>query len=233
MKLVAQNLSCERAGRVIATGLSFEVCSGDVLLVTGPNGAGKTTLLRTIAGFLKCGAGRLWLEPPGGASSEGAAEYASGIAERCHFVGHHNGLKATLTTRENLVFWSAYLAAPHATGRHATGPHESGMAVARVDDALERFGLSALSQMPAGYLSAGQKRRLCLARLLVATRPIWLLDEPTASLDQASSCSLAHIVQSQVRAGGMVIAATHLDLGVTATRELRLGLASHAPGEAP
>lgn len=198
MKLIADMLSSVRGGRAVFSKLSFEVAGGEALLLTGPNGSGKTTLIRTIAGLLRPAAGQVRLEG-------GHPEHSLG--EECHYVGHLNGVKSTLSVEENAKFWNRFL----------DGAHEA------VETALATFGLSALRDIPAGYLSAGQKRRLGLARVLLARRPIWLLDEPTVSLDEASQAMVAGAVDAHVAAGGMVIAATHVPLGFGKSRELRLG----------
>lgn len=198
MKIVVENLRLERGARAIVAGLSLTVASGEALLLTGANGAGKSTLLRALAGLFSPASGKIRLD---GLDAE------STVGEKCHFIGHHNGLKSSLTAAENLTFWSNYLG--------ATGP-------SRVAAALGRLQLSSLETIPAAYLSTGQKRRLGLARLLVADRPIWLLDEPTVSLDQTSARLLADIINTHVASGGIAIAATHLPLGLTNTRELRL-----------
>ncbi len=119
-------------------------------------------------------------------------------------------MKPSLTVAENATFWSRFL----------------GGARDRLDAALETFGLVALRDIPAGYLSAGQKRRLGLARLLLAERPLWLLDEPTASLDSAAQEMLAGAVNAHLAAGGLVVAATHMPLGFDRARELHLGTAA-------
>ncbi len=129
------------------------------------------------------------------------------MAEQCHYVGHLNAIKAQLTVAENARFWAAYLGGP-----------ETGVAAA-----LGRLQLSALAGIKAGYLSAGQKRRLGLVRMLVVARPLWLLDEPLVSLDTASQVVLAQLIDTHVAAGGMAIAATHQPLGLRSARELRLG----------
>ncbi len=198
MKLVADRLSSSRGGRALFADLSFAVPEKGALLVTGPNGAGKTTLIRTIAGFLQPDAGAVRLE---GASLDHA------LGEQCHYLGHANAIKAALTVGENASFWSRFL----------------GGARERLDVALQAFGLASLRDIPAGYLSAGQKRRLGLARLLLAERPLWLLDEPTTSLDSAGQNALAQVVNRHLAAGGLVMAATHLPLGFTGAQELRLG----------
>ncbi|MEW5963189.1 MAG: heme ABC exporter ATP-binding protein CcmA [Pseudomonadota bacterium] len=209
MQLIADNLTLMRGARTVIDRLSFRAAAGDTLLLTGPNGAGKTTLIRALAGLLRPSAGSIRLD--GGAA-------AIEVAEQAHYVGHLNGIKPSLTVAENLAFWRAYLDG-------SGNPHD-------VADALDRFGLASLAEIPAGYLSAGQKRRLGLARLLVARRPVWLLDEPTVSLDAASTRLLAEVVDSHVAAGGLVVAATHLPLGLARTTELRLGaLSPQAGGE--
>jgi heme exporter protein A len=184
--------------------LCFGIAPGQTLLLTGPNGAGKTTLLRIIAGFLPPTAGCVTL-------SGGNPKLT--IAEQAHYVGHLNAVKARLTVAENAAFWAQFL------GGSAT----------LVDRALERFGLAPLADFPAGFLSAGQKRRLGLARLLVAQRTLWLLDEPTASLDDAASTIVAETIEAHVTAGGLAVVATHLPLGLSGARELRLG---ETPGAA-
>jgi heme exporter protein A len=178
--------------------LSFRIAGGQLLLLTGPNGAGKTTLLRTIAGFLPPAAGRVTL-------SGGDPEFT--LAEQMHYIGHLNAVKASLTVAENAAFWAGFL----------------GGSSALVDRALARFGLAALADIPARFLSAGQMRRLGLARLLVAQRPLWLLDEPTAALDAAAASILAEAVDAHVQGGGLALVATHLPLGLSGARELRLG----------
>ena len=202
MKLSGDKLSSVRGGRTLFADLSFAVAAGEALLVMGPNGAGKTTLLRTIAGLLQPAAGRVFMEG-------GAPDHA--LSEQCHYVGHSNAIKTSLTVAENAAFWSRFL-----------GNGSAGQA------ALETFGLAALSDIPAGYLSAGQKRRLGLARLLLADRPVWLLDEPTASLDGASQEALTGAVNVHLARGGIVVAATHVPLGFIGSRELHLGRLAQA-----
>lgn len=204
MRLIVENLVVRRGNRIVIDALSFEASSGEAVLLTGPNGSGKTTLLRSIAGFLTPENGQV--------SLEGGPEEAS-PGEQSHYVGHANGIKSGLTAGENLRFWCDYLGgtADRAEKRN------------RIDDALERMHLLALEDIPAGYLSAGQKRRLGLARLLVSHRPLWLLDEPSVSLDTASVALLSAIAKEHVANGGLAIAATHLPLGLENPRELRLG----------
>jgi heme exporter protein A len=200
VQLIADKMAVARGERLVVDGVSFRLNAGNVLQLTGPNGAGKTTLLRAVAGFLPLAGGALAL-------TGGAAD--TPLGEQCHYVGHLNGIKAKLTVAENLAFWASYLG--------------GAVSAARVNAALDAFGLTPLAGISAGYLSAGQKRRAGLARLLVAERPIWLLDEPTVSLDAASTAVLASLIGTHIGNGGLVLAATHIPLGLATVKELRLG----------
>lgn len=196
MKLIADTLACERGGRRVFSDLTFALERGQGLQLTGPNGAGKSSLLRLIAGFLRPAAGRLELE--------GGADDVS-LGEQCHFVGHLNGIKRALSVAENAAFWADYLGG---------GDIEAG---------LERLALGDLRDIPAGLLSAGQARRLGLVRLAIAERPLWLLDEPSVSLDAASQEILAGLMREHLDRGGLVMAATHVPLGIDFTDVLTLG----------
>jgi heme exporter protein A len=208
MELVAEGLACRRAGRRVFAGVSFRVGAGEAATLTGPNGAGKSTLLRLLAGFLRAEAGEARLD---GLS---LGRDADGFQERVAYAGHLDGVKPQLTVAENLGGWAAlYGAAP-----------------GRVGTALERFGLSALADWPAATCSAGQKRRLGLARLLVAGRPLWLLDEPTVSLDAAAVATFAEVVREHLAGGGLAVAATHVPIGLEGGPAIRLAPA--APAEA-
>lgn len=199
MKLEAQDLACVRGGRVIFEGLGFALEAGEGLAVTGPNGAGKSSLLRTLAGLIPPARGRVRLE--GGAPD-------TPLGEQCHFVGHANGIRKSLTVAENLAFWAGFYGAPEET-----------------EAALARFGLGGIAGISAGLLSAGQARRLALARLLQAPRPVWFLDEPAASLDAASTKLLADAIREHLEAGGIAVASMHAPLGVSFARDLALGRA--------
>ena len=201
-KLTAQDLTVMRGSRAILAGLSFTVAAGEALILTGPNGIGKTTLLRTIAGFMPLAAGRLLLDGQRGDEP---------IGESCHFIGHLNGVKPSLTVGQTLRFFETFLG------------NDSG----RADLAAEALGIDALIDIPAAYLSAGQKRRLGLARLLCAERRVWLLDEPAVSLDRQAQTVLAGMVNAHLGQSGIVIAATHTDLGWHNMK--RLDLAEAAP----
>ena len=193
MRLSAENLTLERGGRRLFAGLSFAAGPGEALVVTGPNGAGKSSLLRAIAGFLPLAGGHVTFE--GGE-----------LEERVHYLGHADALKSALTASENLSFWAALL----------------GGTPGRVAPALARLGLPHVADFPVRALSAGQKRRVALARLLVAPRPLWLLDEPTTALDVGAQALFAQVMREHLAQGGIIVAATHAPLGLEAPREIRL-----------
>jgi heme exporter protein A len=196
--LAAKDLSCQRGGRLIFQNLSFGLAPGEALLVTGPNGAGKTSLLRQVAGLLPLAREELRLE---GAGPDAV------LPELCHYIGHLNAVKASLSVGENLAFWSDFL--------NANG--------AGLERALAAFGLTSLADLPAGLLSAGQKRRLALSRLFAAPRPIWLLDEPQASLDAASVKLLDACIKDHLAAGGIALVASHTPLKTKFAHRLALG----------
>jgi heme exporter protein A len=198
MQLVARELRCSRGGREVFHNINFKLRAGELLAVQGPNGAGKSSLLRLVGGLLPITAGRLLLE---------GSDPNLTLAEQCHYVGHQDAVKPSLTVRENLSFWARYL----------------GEGVSRETEALEQFGLDALAELPAACLSAGQRRRVSLARLTAAKRPLWLLDEPTTSLDVAAQAQLAALMQAHMAGGGLIVVATHGPLGVPASHELLLG----------
>lgn len=196
--LAASNLSCQRGGRLVFQNLSFKLAPGEALLVTGPNGAGKTSLLRQIAGLLPLAAGELRLD---GAGPDAA------LPELCHYIGHANAVKVSLSVKENLAFWAEYL----------DGCDED------LERALASFGLNQLADLPAGLLSAGQKRRLALSRLFAAARPIWLLDEPQSSLDASSVKLLDAAIEDHLKAGGIAVVASHTALKTKFGHKLILG----------
>ena len=202
LRLSAEKLGIERGGRTLLTNLTLSVGPGEALIVTGPNGAGKSSLLRVLAGLLRPSDGSIRLE---GLSDDD--DPAPGA--HAHYVGHADAQKPALTARENLQFWAAMLS------QSRTG--------ATPEAALARFSIRHTADFQTGYLSAGQKRRLALARLLTAPRPIWILDEPATALDAATQESFADIMREHLSAGGVIVAATHAPLGLAGARELRLG----------
>lgn len=202
MRLSVEDLACRRSGRRIFAGLSFALGPGEALAVTGRNGAGKSSLLAILAGRLRPDSGRMRTEDVGEAS----------LSECLHSVGHRDGLKAALTAGENLAFARALL------GEDRMEPRA----------ALARLGLGHAHDLPVAYLSAGQRRRVALARLLVCHRPLWLLDEPTAALDTASQTLLAELMAEHRAAGGLVVAATHQALGLDDAATL--AIAAPEPG---
>jgi heme exporter protein A len=206
LKLVVEDLSQAYGDLVLFQGLGFAVASGRALVVTGDNGTGKSTLLRTLSGLMLPTAGSVRLEG-------GDAE--TPIAEQCHLVGFQNALKPDLTATETLEQW-----------RDILGPGPDALPIA---EALERLGLEQFAQTPAGFLSTGLKRRLALARILVAQRPLWLLDEPTAALDHASSKLVADMIVDHLAAGGLAVIATHLDLGIAGLDALELAPLAATP----
>jgi heme exporter protein A len=201
LTLAGKGVSCVRGGRNIFSDLNFSVSSGETLAVTGPNGSGKSSLLRQIAGLLLVDAGAITLS--------GASDDLS-LPEQAHFLGHRDGVKPTLTALENIAFWFDFLGG----GSSASSPSA----------ALEAVGLGSLRHLPAAVLSAGQRRRLALARLIALKRPVWLLDEPTTALDDMAQAVIAGLMAEHLRGGGLIVAATHQPLGIAA-RELRLGSA--------
>lgn len=191
VSLTAENLACARGERRLFDSLSFTVRAGQALAVEGANGAGKTSLLRLLAGFLAPAAGRVVVR-----TAQGDSDEAETRARLVGWLGHLDGLKPQMTVREQLSFYA----------------HLYGVAVS--DAALEQVNLSRQADLPCRYLSAGQKRRLALARLLVSNRPLWLLDEPFAALDSAGQALVAQLMVRHCGQGGIVIAATHDPLGL-------------------
>jgi heme exporter protein A len=199
VRISASNLVCVRGSREIFRNVNFSLASGTALAVVGPNGAGKSSLLRIVAGLLRLESGRLDFDG-------GDPELT--IPEQAHYLGHQDALKPALSVAENLMFWAGYL----------------GDGDAQPAEALEAVGLAAIPDLPAGYLSAGQRRRLSIARLIAVRRPIWLLDEAAAALDQAAQARLVDLMRTHLSGGGLILAATHAPLGLDA-QELRLGAA--------
>ena len=205
MRLTVTDLACARSERTVFTALSFALGPGEGLVVTGRNGAGKSTLLAALAGGLRPAAGTIVVE--------GVGERM--LPECLHLVGHRDGLKGALTARENLAFARDLLG----------GDRPSGIGLTP-DAALDAVGLAHAAALPVAYLSAGQRRRVALARLLVARRPLWLLDEPTSALDVASQARLDRMLRDHLTAGGLLVVATHAPLDLPGTRPLVIGPAA-------
>ena len=200
MRIVVENLACRRSGRLVFEGLSFTLTRGEALIVTGRNGAGKSSLLALMAGRLRSEAGAIRVDGLG----------ESSLAECLHLVGHRDALKTALTAEENLSFARDLLGDPALSSR----------------EALDAVGLTHAADLPVAYLSAGQRRRVALARLLVAHRPLWLLDEPTSALDVAAQDALLHLMTAHLAGEGLIIAATHAPLAIGGAKELRLDQAT-------
>jgi heme exporter protein A len=200
MRLSGRGVRCVRGGREVFSGLDFEASSGEALAVVGPNGSGKTSLLRLIAGLLAVAGGSIALD---------GGEDELTLPEQSHYLGHRDALKPALSVSENLGFWRDFL------GGTTSDPAES-LAIVELDHA---------ARLPAAYLSAGQRRRLSIARLLTVRRPVWLLDEPTNALDTSGQKLFSTLMGDHLARGGMIIAATHMPLGIAA-RSLCVGDAS-------
>ena len=197
IRLEVSGLTVDRGERRVLDGLSLSVEAGEALVVTGRNGAGKSTLLRAVAGLTAIAAGTIALTGWDGPS-----------AAAMHLVGHSDAVKPQLTVAANAAFWSRW--------HGGEGDDET------VEAALEAVGLLPLLDTPAAFLSQGQRRRLALARVVAAPRPLWLLDEPTAGLDAASRAAFASLMEGHLAGGGLILAATHEPLGLPGARTLEL-----------
>lgn len=197
MHLVAKNLAAQRGGEILFHHLDFMLQPTQLMTVTGSNGAGKSTLLRIIAGLLEAHEGSICL------SDEGV-DFNVGVG--CHYLGSQNAMKSLLSVEDNLTFWAHFQGDPQLSVR----------------DALKRVELSGLEQLPYGVLSTGQKRRVAIARLLISYRPVWILDEPTSGLDTNATSLFANIMAEHLKTSGMIIAATHLPLGIPETEHILL-----------
>ncbi|MFD1254902.1 Cytochrome c biogenesis ATP-binding export protein CcmA [Devosia equisanguinis] len=196
LRLNVHGLSCGRGDAVLLEGLDLALDGGHALLLRGPNGSGKSTLLLTLAGLLRPLEGTITFE--GHDEENGPA---------LHYCGHRNAVRARLGVLETLNFWRAL----------------NGAGTMEPEAALERVGLGRAALLDAAYLSAGQQRRLALARLLVSPRPLWLLDEPTAALDSEGHALVAALVIEHLASGGLAIIATHDPLDIAAAETLTLG----------
>lgn len=195
MRITAENLSCERGGRTVFSDQNFSLGSGEFLQLAGPNGSGKSSLLRLLANLSEPSLGKITLEG-------GSPELTLG--QQAHYIAHSDASKSALTVTENLIFWRDFLGGGD------------------LQHAVESVNLSALADYPVALLSAGQKRRLALARLALVTRAIWLLDEPSVGLDEASQKLLVALMSKHLKAGGLIVAATHVPLGLKPQKNLYL-----------
>lgn len=207
MRLVVDQVSVDRGGRRVLQSVSFTAEAGDAIVVVGPNGAGKSTLLSALAGLLPISEGAIRVE--------GAPDTEAPARDYLHYVGHREALKNALTLRETLDFWAALL--------DCGDSGLSGGAALDAQAALDQMQLSHALDLPVGYLSAGQRRRTTLARLFVAPRPVWLLDEPVTALDVGAQARFAQAMERHRAQGGIVVAATHAELGLQRIRTLTLG----------
>jgi len=199
MRFEADALSARRGEDLLFRDISFTLSDGEALVVTGPNGSGKSTLLRVLAGLLP--------------QESGAVRFVDSAEDRpareaCHYLGHRNAMKRELTVEENLTFWADFMA------------KEGAVPGMDIDEAAESVGLSGITHLPFGYLSAGQQRRMAMAKLLVAKRPVWILDEPTAALDVKADQMFAGLCRAHLAEGGMLVAATHQPLGIDSVKSL-------------
>ena len=236
----------ERGGRIVLSDLGFTLAAGEAILVSGRNGAGKSTLLRTLSGLLPAQAGTI---------RYGLANEDVRGVETVHYLGYEDALKPSLSVGENLTFWASMLgvSSPARGGGVARDIAEGAAAAsssysearpparaASADplppfkgegmspgEALDAFGIARLIDLPAAYLSAGQRRRVALARLLLAPRPVWLLDEPLIALDAGAQATLTAIMAAHVAGGGAILVASHQHLGLPC-REIRLGVSGGA-----
>ena len=198
--LEGRGLACVRSGRLVFSSLDFSLRSGQALVLRGPNGCGKSTLLRLAAGLLQAQEGQiLW---SGGDVAADPDEYRANI----HYVGHQCGLKTALTVAENIAFWARLYGAEE-----------------NVDQACARLGLERLADLPVKYLSQGQQRRTALARLVAFPLPLWLLDEPNVGLDDFSNNVLKALMAEHLAGGGMIMAATHTELGLDGAENFQFG----------
>lgn len=198
LRLSVENLAVARGGRRIFERVAFNAGPGDYVEVTGPNGAGKTSLLRVVAGLLRAAEGRV------GVSSNFGPIDRDEQAVCMHIIGHRDGVKGPLSVADHIAFWA--------------GLYEG----ANDEAVLDRIGLARYAERPARALSAGQTRRLALSRLLMAPRPIWLLDEPAASLDISGRAWLLGLVGDHLASGGIVVAAVHDPIGAVPDHKVAL-----------
>jgi heme exporter protein A len=196
--LEGRGLGCHRGGRVVFRDLSFALGAAAALVVTGPNGSGKSSLLKVLAGLIRPSAGAVLYE--GRPTDEDRPAYHRASA----YLGHADALKLVLTVRENLAFWN-----------RTEDP-------ARLTRALESLGLAAFGDLPVRLLSAGQRRRLALARILISAAPVWILDEPAVGLDDGARRALAAVIAAHRADGGLLVLSTHQPMDLPGAQDLDL-----------
>ena len=210
MKFEALDIAVNRGARRIVEGVSFSLSNGESLTVTGENGSGKSTLLRALAGLLPLAQGRLHFD-----LLEEGADDPLVIREQVHYLGPQNAMKSALSVRENLAFWQGFAT----RGVSSQEGMSEGMSIG---EALDFVDLPQVIDLPFGYLSTGMKRRVSIARLLISEKPIWIVDEPTSGLDVKSTQMFGGLCRDHCENGGILIAATHLPLGLENTKMLEV-----------
>ncbi len=206
-RLSVTDLACLRGGRLVFRDLSLDLAGGEAIVLTGPNGSGKTSLLRVLSGLIDPIAGHMtWNGQPASAADH---------RDRVALIGHADAVKPALSVREDLAFWASM-----------------NLSETPIDAAIEATGLQVQADLPGQYLSAGQRRRLALARLMLAEADLWLMDEPSVGLDAGSVDRLRQMIATHRADGGMVIAATHIDLGLGDAGTLDMDAFAVAPMEA-
>lgn len=198
-----ESLVCVRGERTVFQGLNFTLEPGGALILIGPNGSGKSSLLRLMAGLLKPYDGRLLWD------DQDALDDIDEHGAKLHYVGHHDAVKPVLTANENIRFWA-----------ELRGVDKDGVNGGGVERALAALDIQHLYDVPGRFLSAGQKRRVNLARILAAPAPLWLLDEPTTALDKATIKRLEQAIQVHRDTGGMVVLSTHADVNMPGAKVL-------------
>lgn len=206
-----QDLVCIRGERLVFSKLNFTLESGGCLTLIGHNGAGKSSLLRMMAGLLRPAAGTMTWD------GQGVLDDMDEHRDRLHYVGHHDAIKPVLTVEENLKFWAGLRS-------------DASEAQANFREALDVFSIAHLIDIPGRFLSAGQKRRANLARIIASKSPVWLLDEPTTALDKESIKKLEEVIEKHRENGGMVVLSTHSDMNIKDQQILDVGTFSAARG---
>lgn len=197
---IGENIRCVRGERLVLDGAGFRLADGGALILKGANGAGKSTLLRLMAGLMRPVSGRiLWDDAE-------IADDAAGHNQRMVYIGHADAIKPLLSVYENVAFWAEL------SGHAGTTP----------EAAMQTFAIDHLQELPARYLSAGQRRRVGLCRMLTQGAQLWLLDEPTTALDQATTDVLTHVIEKHRQNGGMVAISTHGEMGLGNSQTLTL-----------